>query len=158
MKTLLLIVLMSLLCGCGVVTSDRVYFVCKIEDGITYCYKDEDSFYMQVDGNFVPTSGVRLKALPALHIIPKDVDYSFEYVLPGLYNGTLHSVNGYVHELVTNHGGVLEISYCDWNNIDAKVLCDDFNVRIVFNITGEVRMYAVNDDGYMEDIPYINIK
>lgn len=148
-----IILITSLLQGCGIVTSDRIYSVCKVDGDKIYCYNTENSFFLKTKNNFVPTSSVRLKALPALHVIPKDLEYEFTSVIPGLYTGTLYDVDGYVYSLQRDYDGVLEVSYADWNNLDIKVHCTDFDVRVLYNITGEVRIYARKGGEYLDDIP-----
>lgn len=142
--------------GCTV-TANRVYSVCKISDGVTYCYNDEDKFFLlREDGVFAPTSSVGLRALPALHVIPSGGSFQFEEQLPGLYTGTLASVNHYVERLQTDLGSTFEMTYCDWNNIEGHVESAELSVRIVYNITGQVRIYAIDANGDGIVPPYIS--
>lgn len=152
---IMLIMLALFMSGCTR-TSDRIYSVCKIQDGFTYCYNSEGSFYI-IDsrGDIVKTSGVGLKALPALHIVPVAGSYKFTYILPGLYNGTLESVNKYVYKIMTDDSGDVELSYCDWNNVEVYLHTASYSVRIIFNVTGEVRIYAIDSSGNAMKPPYL---
>lgn len=152
---LLLTLLLSLLSGCTY-EADRIYTVCKYTETETYCYKDSDNFYKVLDdGALVKVSGVGLKAKPALHLIPDDGEYVFEEQLPGLYKGTLESVNAYAHKLL-NDGSTYEIVSADANILEIVVSCNEYSVRIIYNIRGDVRIYAIDDSSNSINPPYIN--
>ncbi len=153
---LLILLLLSsmLLTGCTV-TADRIYSICKEDGDRVYCYKSTGEFFIFEDGILAPTSDVGLKNYPALNITPMCGAYNFEYVLPGLYKGTLWDVNRYVAKLLETDGSALEISYRDWNLIDAYVKTPDINVRVVYSISGDVRIYAVDSASNPTEPPYL---
>lgn len=144
---LTIVCLMLTLCtGCVTVEADRIYTICKTDGTDTYCYNDTGSFYfLSPDGLLVPTSGVGLRNLPALTITPREGEFEFIYQLPGLYDGTLHSVNCYVNKLLTELNGELEVTYRDWNNIELYVKSATVSTRIIYNIKGDVRIYAIDN-------------
>ena len=155
MKRLLVLFILCLLCctfaGCTV-TADRIYTLCKY-DGTDYFYfKDDGTFWMYHDGMLVPHSGVGLQAYPALCVNPMDKPYSFEYILPGLYKGTLQSVWSYISEFDCEK----TVQYQDWNTLDVLLEYDTGKTRIIYTINGDVRIYAVDNLGNSLQPLYIN--
>lgn len=148
---ILLCILCFCLTGC-IQEANRIYTVCKVDSEFMYCYSNEGKFFrVEEDGALTPISAVRLKELPALVLNPSEGDYKFYYQLPGLYHGTLESVNRYVTAL----GGTYEVAYRDWNNIETYVTSDNYSVRIIFNISGEVRIYCIDSDGKSIEPPLL---
>lgn len=153
LKLLPLIILSLLLTGCTF-NAERIYTVCKDDGENVYVFDTNDNFYLLKDDTLINYSGVGLKSYPALVVEPRECDYVFTYVLPGLYEGTLESVNGYLHKLVSM-GGTYIINYRDWNNIDIYVTNAEFSTRIIFNIQGQVRIYAVDNSNNSIDPLYL---
>lgn len=152
--TLFTLCISILLTGCTV-TSDRIYTVCKYDTTTTYCYNASNEFFIVTDKGFVPHSGVTLQNKPALCVIPEEYDFSFVYVMPGLYEGTLQEVNGYIH-LLQNDGYSYDVMSADWNNLDIILTNGTKAIRLLYNIQGEVRIYL--NDGFHNSItpPYIS--
>jgi len=142
---LLLSTLTIFLSGCTKI-SDRIYVICKTSSEGTYCYKSETDFYKQVDDDLIKISGIELTAKPALQLIPNSGEYIFTYQLPGLYKGTLESVSAYVDKLKAD-GNLLEIVYSDCNDLEIVLTCETSSTRILFNVRGDVRIYAVDNAG-----------
>lgn len=147
-----------LLCSCGS-TAKRIYTVCKVENGSTFCYNSDGDYYeITEDGKYLPSKGVGLNNKPALDLISSAGDYHFESVLPGLYSGTLESVYHYVDKIVTTDNATVDIPYRDWNNLEIFLYTDKYSVRVIYNIRGEVRLYAVDKSNKFIQPPYINEK
>ncbi len=142
--TLLSLLIAILLSGCTV-TSNRIYVVCKEDENVKYCYSNTGDFYRLENDKLIPTSSVGLKDLPALVLSPSEGVYKFSVQLPGLYKGTLTSVNHYSYKLCEGDTSRIRVSYRDWNNIEFYVECDTYSARIIFNIRGDVRMYFINE-------------
>lgn len=141
---LLLVVVSCLLCGCTV-EANRVYTVCKASPTDVYCYDSDGNFYYVVNNKPLLVGSAGLQARPALKLSNRSGDFVFEPVLPGLYRGTLTSVSHYVSKLVSELNGEVEIVYADWNNLEIFVYSSEVNTRILFNIKGDVRIYAVDN-------------
>ena len=141
---LFLVIVSFLLTGCTV-EADRVYTVCKSSPTGVYCYDSSGNFYYVVDSKPLPVGSAGLQARPALQLSNRSGDFEFESVLPGLYHGTLTSVSHYVSKLVNELDGVIDIVYSDWNNLELYVYSSEVNTRILFNIKGDVRIYAVDN-------------
>lgn len=144
MKKLLLPVLLLIcltLSGCSI-EADRIYTVCRIADGVQYVYDGSGNFYTVTESNSLQTNiDPSLISKPALMLMPKEGDYAFEYILPGLYKGTLTSVNHYVYAICTDLESI-QIIYSDANKLEVIVPADDISIRILFNIRGDVRIYS----------------
>lgn len=145
-KLLGFLLLCILLSGCTT-TSNRIYTVCKEDNGVLYCYNNSGEYYCVTDGSRVRTKGIGMKELPALVLNPKPGSYEFVQQLPGLYKGTLESVNHYVYTLTLGNSSSIDVVYRDWNSLEFYVKSETFNARIIFNIRGDVRMYFVDKDG-----------
>ncbi len=161
LRKILSIVLLGLclLTGGCTTTADRIYSVCKVENNQYYCYKNSEEFFLiNKNGSVIPTSGVGLKALPALHVIPTEGNYRFDYVMPGLYKGTLDSLEHYIYLLESEYAGEMDITYRDWNSIEGFIYTDEYNIRFNFNKLGDVRIYAKNKYSKTVEPPYINIE
>lgn len=151
-KLTIAILLLVLFSGCTV-EANRIYTVCKVDSDYTYCYNINDEFFrVEPDGKLTHISSVGLKDVPALVLNPSVGDYNFDYVLPGLYKGTLESVNHYVNTLE----GVYRVSYRDWNNLEVYITTANADVRVYFNIRGNVRIYAVDKNGIAIEPPMLN--
>ena len=145
-----------LLTGCTV-TADRIYTVCKVDKDVIYCYKADGSFYTVSDkGVLESVPAVGLKAYPALSLTPSKGDYDFKYVLPGLYKGTLESVNNYVYKLCDGDNQCITISYADYSLLDVFVKTTKVSTRIIYSINGDVRIYAQDNSKNSEDPLYLN--
>ncbi len=144
MRKILLLVMLTIcvfLSGCAI-ESDRIYTVCKIDNGTVYVYDGSGKFYTVLqDGTLQPNINPNLITKPALMLLPKEGDFEFEYVLPGLYKGTLTSVNHYVHKVCTDLSAI-DTVYADPNNLEIFVPAGDISIRILFNIRGDVRIYS----------------
>lgn len=154
-KVIILITLLLMsLTGCTI-EAERIYVVCKQDSATTYVYDTNNNFYELINGDLVPHSGVALKAYPALTIEPYDCEYNIVPVLPGLYRGTLESLSGYLFKLLKDNGE-FEIVSRDWNNIEIIVKTDEVNTRLIFNISGDIRIYA--EDNFHNSIEplYLN--
>lgn len=134
--------------------ANRIYTICKVDDGVKYCY-NSDGFYVVSDNNLTPTSSIGLKKYPALCIVPEEGDYVFEYQLPGFYKGTLTSVNRYAHRLI-ELGFTYEYSYADCNSLEVYFISNDLKVRLLYNIKGSVRIYCVDNSNNYITPPYLN--
>ena len=157
-KLILCIIIIMLVCTGCTVEANRIYTKCKIVGDTYYCYNTDNEYYYYNGEMLVPVSGVGLRSLPALHVIPTAGDYVFTKQIPGLYTGTLTSVNHYVHYLITKLDATVEITYQDWNTVDLKVISDTVSTRIIFNIKGDVRIYAIDNSGKSINPLYINSK
>jgi small nuclear ribonucleoprotein (snRNP)-like protein len=147
--------MLLLLTGCTT-EADRIYTICKYDNGEIYCYKNEDEFYKVLeDGSLLSISGVGVKALPALRVIPSDGEYLFNYQMPGLYKGTLESVDHYVYLLLENNGS-LDIKYADSNSVEMFIYTESCNIRIIYNIRGDIRIYAVDNSNNYINPPYLS--
>lgn len=142
--TILLVSLCLLFISGCTVNSNRVYTICKIDESDEYCYSDNGEFFKVVDGYPIKISSVGLKSLPALTLSPTEGEYKFVKQMPGLYKGTLRSVNCYIFKICNGDTSNLEVKYRDWNNIEVYVYTDDYNARVIFNIRGDVRIYFIN--------------
>lgn len=145
-KFIVLCSLCILLSGCTV-TSNRIYTVCKEENNTRYCYSNNNEFFIEDADGIRKITSVGLKSLPALVLNPADGDYKFDKQLPGLYKGTLASVNHYIYKLCEGDLQNIEVTYRDWNNIESYITSKDFKARIIFNICGDVRMYFIDSNG-----------
>ena len=155
---IILVVLATSITGCTV-ESDRIYTICKIDDGEVYCYKNENEFYKVLEDNtLLKLSGVGLYARPMLQIIPSEGEYEFYYQLPGLYKGTLESVHHYVYKLQEDGCGKEDIVYSDCNILDMYLYNNEYSVRIVYNIRGDIRIYAIDSSDNPIKPPYLNDK
>lgn len=156
-KLIPLILLITLiLTGCTV-ESHRIYNVCKVtSNGDTYCYDMFGNFYKVYNETVLPISGVGLYPYPTLKILPTSGDYSFEYVLPGNYKGTLTDVNHYVHKLLEQPNAELLLTDADCYIIDFRVVCADNTTRIIYNKSGTVRIYCSDNSGNFLNPLYIN--
>ncbi len=144
MKKLLCIlcVLLSVtLTGCTV-TADRIYTVCRIDNGIRYVYDGSGNFYtVQDDGSLIPNINPNLIRRPALMFIPSAGEYEIKYILPGCYKATLTSLEHYVYEVCSDVSAI-ETVYSDANKLELKVPVNTTSLRIIFNIRGDVRIYS----------------
>lgn len=141
---LLWLLCLVLLCGCTV-TSNRIYTVCKVDGDKSYCYNNAGEFFLVSGESFTKISAVGLKELPALSLDLSDGSYTFKEKLPGLYGGTLASVNHYLYRLCDGDVSSVSVSYRDWNNIESFVVNEEFKARVIFNIRGDVRIYFVDN-------------
>lgn len=152
---LLLTTCLCLLSGCTY-TANRVYSICKEDNGVVYCYNSAGEHYkITEDATWLPSSGVGLQDLPALQLIPTEGVYNFTYQLPGLYRGTLESVAHYVNYMIEEDDATYEVTYRDWNNVEAYVYSSTYSVRIIFNIKGDVRIYAIDNSDNSIEPPYL---
>lgn len=152
---MLLICTLSLL-GCTV-ESKRIYTVCKVdENGVQYCYDLDGNFYYRPDDKLVKISGVGLHSYPALILAPRSGDYYFEYQLPGKYKGTLRSVNCYVYKLLKDPNAELIYKSRDCYTIDCFITSDVGSTRILFNKSGNVRIYFINNSAIPSKPLYIS--
>lgn len=142
------------LSGCTV-TANRIYTVCKYDASYTYCYNDTGEFFIHDEAGLIPVSSVGLKPLPVLHVVPAETEYSFKEVLPGLYNGTLESINGLLYDLI-QQGATYNISKADWNNLELFITLDEEALRIIYNIRGDVRIYSSENSYNSKLLSYIN--
>lgn len=153
---LTLIVILCLLTGCTV-ESKRIYAICKVdEDGTIYCYNDDHDFFYIYDGKPVKISGVGLNPYPALMVSPSLGEYTFEYILPGKYSGTLRDVNHYVHELLKDTDASMKYRYRDCYIVDVVVSSSAGITRIVYNKSGNVRIYFTDISGNSTKPLYIS--
>lgn len=151
------LIILSNFVGCTKV-ADRIYTVCMIEDDKRYVYNSNGEFFTLKNNYYLKHSGVGLECKPALQLITTDKDsYSFVADIPGLYTGTLEDVSSYVKYLGTK-GYTHGIKRADCKDIE--VLCTSVHgsVRILFNISGTVRIYAVDKDGTTVEPPFISEK
>ena len=138
----ILIYLCTLLTGCTV-TADRIYTICKISEDNVYCYKSDGSFYtVSKSGELESVPAVGLKAFPALCLKPTKGSYNFSSKMPGLYRGTLESVNRYVYKLSEGDASCITISYADYYLLDIFVKTSTTSTRIIYSINGDVRCHA----------------
>lgn len=140
--------------GC-VETADRIYTVCKVEGDTLYVYNDSGEFFSYKEGKYLKHSGVGLVNRPALKLVtPSLGTYEFDAELPGLYHGTLESVSAYV-QCLENSGYDSGVKAADYQNIELFCVSEDYSVRILFNIRGTVRIYAIDADKTSIEPPYI---
>lgn len=138
--------------------ANRIYTICEYGHDGVYCYDINENFYQVYDdGSLIQVSSVGLKAYPALSLTPTAGNYEFENVMPGLYRGTLTSVNHYVSTLC-NDSGYYDVVFADPNNLELYVYTETYNVRIIYNIRGEVRLYAIDKSDNFIEPPYLNEK
>lgn len=137
------------------VDADRIYTVCKYDNGIIYCYNNDENFYRVSDDALIKVGTANLKAKPCLQFIPTKGDYKFEYILPGLYRGTLTSVYHYSSRLLNTDNSSYEVTYSDCNMLEVYIYSEEFDVRIIYNILGDVRVYAVDNSDNPIEPPYL---
>ena len=144
------------LCGCTT-TANRIYTTCKYDNGVTYCYDDKGNFY-KVDEDtdeLIKVSSVGLQPYPVLDIMYEPGDYEFTYQMPGLYKGTLESVNHYLYKLMKDVGSC-KIVYQDPNRVELFFNADNYSLRLIYDIDGNVRIYAVDNSGNSIEPPYLS--
>ena len=151
--SLLILLICFLVTGCTI-ESNRIYTICKMDSGSTYCYND-DGFYVVSGNSLIETSSVGLKPYPVLHVTPSAGEFVFSKDLPGCYKGTLESVNSYLYKLISD-GCSYTVTYSDPNNIELYAECPEYKLRLLFNIKGTVRIYCLNNSGNYIMPPYIN--
>lgn len=149
MKKFVLFILFTLVCislsGCAV-EADRIYTVCRIDNGTRYVYDGSGRFYTVLpDESLQPNIDPNLIAKPALMVTPKEGEFSFEVQLPGLYKGTLADVNHYVYAACTDTSQ-LQIIYADAKRLEIVFPSGEDNIRILYNIKGDVRIYSTNNN------------
>lgn len=141
---LMLLSILCLLTGCTR-TADRIYTVCRVSEKGISTYKPNGTFYdYHEDGSLTPSMDPTLRALPALQFNPRQHSYKLTPVLPGLWEGTLQGLEGYVYELTQNGFTFDGCTYADWQKLEFYVYSDDDTYRIMYNIYGEVRIYSQN--------------
>lgn len=142
-----------LLSGCGR-HSGNIYITCREVNNVKYCYNQNGEFFMIAeDGRVTQYTQKDLKPHPMIHIEPTEGDYNFTYVLPGLYSGTLESLNNYLGALSKDCKFV--IKSCDWNSVELYAYSDAYSVRILFNLNGELRIYAIDNSDKPISAPYL---
>lgn len=145
-----------LLSGCTV-ESNRIYNVCKVSsDGTVFCYNDAGEFFKVYNDTVLPISGVGLYPYPTLKVIPTEGPFDFTYVLPGNYTGSLRDVNHYVFKLLKEDNAAIVMLETDCHIIDFKVISDLHTTRIIYNKSGTVRIYCVDNSGNPLEPLYIN--
>lgn len=152
-SALLCIAVCLLLTSCGKRTSS-IYVVCKETSECKYCYNQLGNFIVcKKDGTKVPYYKTDLKCYPALVVSPSKGKYSFRYVLPGLYAGTLESFNNYLG--VLEDECTIDVISRDWNSIELFAHSESYSVRMLFNMNGELRIYAINNSDNSITAPYL---
>ena len=141
--TLLCLLLTCLITGC-VPDANRVYTVCKTDGDLTYLYSDT-GFFTVSNNTIVECPVPNLERKPALKLFGTNTSFTFDYRLPGLYEGTLEDVSSYVNYLVEKDNVSYHVTYSDSENIELFLTCSDYSGRIIYNIHGEVRMYFRNN-------------
>ena len=151
---ILIIPLMFILVGCTT-EADRIYTVCKIDNGLPYVYSTS-GVYSVSNNTLEPCYDINVEKKPALQLFPTDKDFNFEYVLPGLYKGTLEDVSAYVNFMVTNDSATYYIVNSNPESLEVIVDSSEYSARILYNTSGDVRVYFV-DNSNLSIIPlYIN--
>ena len=153
LTVLLLIFFLLTLTGCTV-EADRVYTICRKTADSTYVFSGSGDFYTYIDGKVYPCLDPNLQPYPALTFKIEDGEYNITYILPGHYRGTLKSLEHYVNELVSGDFGKVEVIFADWQDLEILVTLDDLNVRILYNIRGDIRIYSSNNCAP----PYLNVE
>lgn len=139
--------------GCGRRTGN-IYIVCREADNVKYCYNQNNEFFViSEDGKVSQYTQKNLKPYPMIHIEPSEGNYNFTYVLPGLYSGTLESLNNYLGVLSKECS--FDIKSCDWYSVELYAHSEDYSVRILFNLNGELRIYAINNSDNPISAPYL---
>lgn len=140
--------LMASLHACTV-ESNRIYTICAIKEGNTYCYNDDGFFVLNNEtGSLLEVNGYGLYKKPVIQLLPThNKDFKFENSLPGLYVGTLESVSNYVYFLESEYNSTTEIIEADSNSIEILCTSTEMKTRIVYNIRGEVRIYSIDSNG-----------
>lgn len=140
--TLVILFLVTQLVGCiKTVNGHRNWVLCKEESGVKYYYNDIGEFKCVKNSNILAHSGAGLQSYPALSVIPSSHSYSFSYILPGLFEGTLYDVEGYIADLLENGYTSHEVVFKDNASAEVYVHSDKSSVRILFTINGDVRIY-----------------
>lgn len=157
-KVLLLITSLALLLTGCTYDADRIYTVCKIDNDVTYVYSDS-GVYSVSNNELVPCYDINIAKKPALKLFATDKDYSFEYVLPGLYKGTLEDVSSYVQYLTSKDSASYSIISADPNNLEIVVTSSKYSARVIYNTTGDVRVYFIdNSKNFIEPLYIIERK
>lgn len=142
------------LAGCTRV-ANRIYTVCKVDGDTSYVYNSDGEFFTLKNDVYLKHSGVGLECKPALKLVTTDKqDYAFTKTLPGLYVGTLENVSSYVNTLKSNDYSV-DVRRADCKDIEVFCTSTDGSVRILFNISGTVRLYAIDASGTSIEPPFI---
>lgn len=152
MKRLTLLVLtifiMLNLTGCTQEAS-RIYTVCKIDNGNTYCYDYDNNFYIvSAEDKLIKCNEVGLIARPTLSFVPSGTEYKIESTdVPNCYKGTFESLKGYVYTLLNElEETSFEIKQVDSKSIEIFVYSSSVNTRCIYNIYGELRLYCIDEN------------
>lgn len=149
-----LVLLLCLFTGCTKQKDNHIYVVCRIENNTKYCFDDANNFYkVNPDGKVVLCHKKDLQPYPILDIHPSDGEYNFRYQLPGLYKGTLESLNNYLGKL--SKECTLKIISVDWESAELYANASDYSVRIIFKVNGDVRIYAIDNSDNPVTPPYL---
>ena len=141
---LLLALLATLLTGCSIVESDRIYTICQSENGVDIAYNQSMEFVQIKDGKVLPHSGAGVTAKPALTFYPTQGEFVLTPTeVPNKYKGTLESLEHYVGTLL-NEGANYEISFVSWRELDILIHHSEWHCRCLWDIDGNLRLYFID--------------
>lgn len=136
------------------VEADRIYTVCLYDHGTRYVFDGSGDFY-QVGENerLIPSLNPTLQPIPMLQLIPVEYPINLTQELPGLYHGSLRSVQGLVYQL-QQVGATYEVVYASPTQLEAYVTLPEYQVRVIYNISGEIRIYCSESSNavYLNDL------
>lgn len=142
------------LVACTVV-ANRIYTVCKIDGSTSYVYNNKGEFFTKDGDRYLKHSGAGLECKPALQLVSTNkVTYNFDKQMVGMYKGTLEDVSAYVYQLSLKSYSTV-VNYADCKDLELFCVSEDMSVRILFNLHGTVRIYAVDKDGYAIEPPML---
>lgn len=149
MRRFILLLLSTVVClslaGCAI-EADRIYTVCRIDNGTRYVYDGSGNFYtVMPDETLQPNIDPSLINKPVLMVLPKEGEFVFESMLPGFYKGTLESINHYVYAACSDLSQ-LQVVYADAKRLEIVFPSGEDNIRILYNIKGDVRIYSTNNN------------
>lgn len=147
------ILLLLSLTGCTV-EADRVYVVCRKTADTTYVFSGSKEFYTYDGEQLYPCIDPNLQPYPALQFNIEDGEYNLAFVLPGLYRGTLTSLEHYVYKVCNGDSSKITVISADWQELELLLTLDNIDMRILYNIHGDIRIYSSNNSAPL----YLNEK
>ena len=151
-KTLVCLLMLTLLCGCGV--KGKVLVLHSQDSECTYLYDEYGNAYSydSVADIAIPISKT-LNQVPAMQLLDCERTFSLKYMDVGKYACDLRDVSAYVQTLV-NDGYTLTPVYTNANMSEYTLSTNDISVRVIVSSDGYARVYALNSDNVGVLPPY----